>query len=190
MWVDELGASYMALNDKAYLPGIVEKVTARAKAEKQRQADIQAAAAEKASQERQRQAKLQAAAAERAKEYELERQRIAERRREKFENIRAFLLHTTIGRAALAGGVGVIIAPAALIYYLMLPEAIDDRIVWKPSDIAALSTLNCASGNTNKDCLTNFMERNGATSQAVAFARDQGQTLKKSNSNAMHMLSK
>jgi uncharacterized protein len=161
MWVDELGASYMALNDKSYLTGIVEKVTARAKAEKQRQAEI-----------KQQQAEIQAAATERARQDELERQRIAEQRRERLEKIRVFLLRTNTGRAALAAAVGVIAAVAVLSYYLMLPAVIDERIVWKPSDITALSALNCASGNANEDCLSNFMERNGATSQAVAFARE------------------
>lgn len=31
MWVDELGSSYMALNDKSYLPRIVEQISERAK---------------------------------------------------------------------------------------------------------------------------------------------------------------
>lgn len=172
MWVDELGASYMALNDKSYLSGIVEKITARAKAEKQRQTEIQAAAAEKARQERQRQADVQAAEAERARQNELERQRIWEERKRMFEKIRAFVLYTNKGRAVFAAMLAVIATAAALAYYLMQPEKIDERIVWKPTDSAALSNLNCASGNASKDCLSDFMEKNGASSQAVAFARE------------------
>ena len=32
-WIDELAASYLAINDKSYLPAIVQKIIAKAKAE-------------------------------------------------------------------------------------------------------------------------------------------------------------
>jgi hypothetical protein len=111
MWVDELGASYMALNDKSYLTGIVEKVTERAKAEKQRQAEI-----------KQQQAEIQAAATERARQDELERQRIAEQRREQFARWRGWAWKQ---RYWLGAGTGTALAVALTIAFWPKPPLTD-----------------------------------------------------------------
>ncbi|MEI9929180.1 MAG: zinc ribbon domain-containing protein [Rhizomicrobium sp.] len=135
MWVDELGASYMALNDKSYLPGIVEKVTARAKAEKQRQADIRAASVEKVRQEKQRQAEIEAAAAESAREQELERLRRAEQRRERVK--KAFFFFCGTRNRTIATASVVVLAVMGVIVIALWPKPRPSYSPWTSECVGA-----------------------------------------------------
>ena len=128
MWVDELGASYMALNDKSYLPGIVEKVTARAKAEKQRQAEI-----------RHQQAELQAAAAERARQDEHERQRIAEQRREQLRALKATLWGSRNRQIATTCISVAVIVALGFFHYWQQPSRVDAHEVFATGEAVRAS---------------------------------------------------
>ncbi len=147
----------MALNDKSYLPGIVQKVTARANAEKQRQGEI-----------KQQQADLQAAAAKRARQDELERQRIAEQRREQLRALKATLWGSRNRQIATTCSSVVVIAALALFYHWLQPPRVDAHEVWSADDLSASDALRC----TDITCLEGQMEQHHASKRAVEFARE------------------
>lgn len=143
-WVDEFASSYMALNDKKYIPEIILRVTARANSEAEAQAE----------------AREELARHQRQREEELQRER--ERRAEQLRALKASLWGSRDRQIATTCISITAIAGVIFLYYLSQPSRIDAQAVWSGN------AYQC----TDVVCLAGQMEEHNASKKAVKFAQD------------------
>ena len=144
-WIDELGLSYLSLNDKTYLPEIEKRITLAAKAEEDRQ-KLAIEEEGRLAQERKDQEDRLAMA----------RKVRNERWREQFWGSKAKKLVTS------GAGVAILVAIGASVMFATAPPARPTKsVVWSGSPDNYCSKL---------DCLREQMQKSGANSGAIRFA--------------------
>jgi len=147
-WLDELAASFLALNDKHYLPEILDKIRSRAEAERfervERDVERDAARAQRDAEYRQRQAQL--ADARKARRAEWYRR----------------LWGSPTGKRVMSSVVILAVVTGAVVTWRvnLPPPRPTDAILWSgsPSDCFEFT------------CLLAQMKKNGASADAVQFA--------------------
>ncbi|MHB1668746.1 hypothetical protein [Thiomonas sp.] len=142
-WVDQLASSYLALNDKKYLPDIERKIVAAARVE-----------AEENKRER--------IVAEEQRKAQTELWRNRGRTTRKFAQL---TWGTQTRRIVTLSGAVLLLAIVVSLHFLMQPAKVDASIVWsaKFSDSSPCPDITCLVGQ---------MEQHHATKMAVDFARE------------------
>lgn len=149
-WIDELAHSYLALNEKTYLPGLVNKISIRAKAE----ADEHAKAKVQLEQDEQT--------------YQEEKHRIREARREQLKKLSQLAWGTQTRRIVTLSGAVLLLMIAVSLHFLLQPARVEASAVWSPDDSSLSDAYNCPE----IICLVGLMEQHHATKKAVDFARE------------------
>lgn len=147
-WLDEFATAFLALNDKSYLPGLVEKITARAKSE------------EKEREQRREEQRVEEA--QRQQEYRQEQERRAKARRERRAIWQQRIWGTRQRKLSTSGVCALILLTGAGVAWRLTapPARPSDRIMWDGYP------ENC----WKKECLREAMSKAGASREAIDFA--------------------
>jgi hypothetical protein len=141
-----LASSYLALNDKQYLPEIEQKIVAAAKAEAEENEQTRIRL------EEQRMTSLH------------EQERLAQERKMQLQLWRDRIWGTGLRRTGTIAACVLILAAAAVSYLYVTapPPRPTDRIVWS----GAANSVNCF----DIECLRGQMQKSGANIEAIQFA--------------------
>ena len=147
-WVDEFAQAYLVLNDKTYLPDLVNKISAKARIEASKRAKAKA-----------RHERLLRAHKE-------ERRRRQEARIELLKKLKKLVWGTRARQIAAFGGLALLLGAVAMFCYLIQPARVDASAIW------SLDNSGDAERCSDIICLIAQMEQHGASNTALNFARD------------------